>query len=279
MKSFSVCDYTLGDDAPFTLVAGPCVIESREILMKTAENLANLKEKHSIQVIFKSSYDKANRSSIDSFRGPGIQEGLKLLQEVRKQFNLPIFTDVHTPEQATIVGEVCDVLQIPAFLCRQTDLLVAAGNTGKFINVKKGQFLSAAEMESVVKKILSTGNEKIALTERGTFFGYQNLVVDFRNIFLMQQFGFPILFDATHSVQLPGGLGSESGGDRRFIPTLSKAALAAGVNGIFAETHPDPSQALCDGACQLPLKQLDELIPTWLALYEINHLKRNTVPC
>jgi 2-dehydro-3-deoxyphosphooctonate aldolase (KDO 8-P synthase) len=275
MKSVKICNASIGDSSPFTLVAGPCVIESRDVLCQAAEVLAELKQQFSIQVIFKSSYDKANRSSINSFRGPGIEEGLKLLEEVRDQFHLPIFTDVHSPEQATMAGEVCDVLQIPAFLCRQTDLLVAAGKTGKVVNVKKGQFLSANEMKSVVNKILSTNNDQITLTERGTLFGYQNLVVDFRNIDLMKELGFPILFDATHSVQLPGGLGSESGGDRRFIPTLSKAALASGVNGIYAETHPDPSGALCDAACQLPLQELRELIPIWIELFELNQ-KQNS---
>lgn len=270
MRSIHLNDYTIGGpSSPLTLVAGPCVIEDHSVMMAAAEFLAHLRANYPIQVIFKSSFDKANRSSIHSYRGPGLEKGLQLLEEIREQFDLPIFTDVHTPEQAKCAADVCDILQIPAFLCRQTDLLVACGETGRIINVKKGQFLSAAEMQSVINKILSTGNDQIILTERGTLFGYQNLVSDFRNIFLMQEMGYPVFYDTTHSVQLPGGLGTQSGGDRRFIPTLSKAALATGVQGIYAETHPNPVDALCDAACQLSLVQLGELVGQWIEIYQL----------
>ncbi|MCH9611464.1 MAG: 2-dehydro-3-deoxyphosphooctonate aldolase [Chlamydiales bacterium] len=251
------------------LVCGPCVIESEDATLFAAQFLKNLVGDR-CQLYFKSSFDKANRSSVDSYRGPGLKEGLRILQRVKEEFDLPIFTDVHTPEQAVAAAEVCDVIQIPAFLSRQTDLLVAAGQTDAIVNVKKGQFMAPWEMQNVVKKI---GSDKIWLTDRGTTFGYQNLVSDFRSIPIMQELGFPVLYDATHSVQLPAGEGNRSGGDRRFIPTLSKAAIAAGCDGIYAEAHPDPKNAKCDQACQLPFSWLETLLESWLKIHEA------TQPC
>lgn len=252
----------------FLVVSGPCVIENEAHTMRCAEFLAKLFEKSPFAFMFKASYDKANRSSIDAFRGPGIEEGLKILEKVRDTFEIPVFTDVHTPEEAWEAADVCAVLQIPAFLCRQTDLLVAAGNTGATINVKKGQFMAPWDMEHVVKKIVSTGNRNIMLTERGTSFGYNNLVSDMRAIPLMQKFGYPVLYDATHSVQLPGGLGDTSGGQREFIPTLSRAAIAAGCQGIFAESHPDPKSAKSDAASVIPLSDFPALVESWQRIYE-----------
>ncbi|MCH9609684.1 MAG: 2-dehydro-3-deoxyphosphooctonate aldolase [Chlamydiales bacterium] len=253
------------------IVSGPCVIESEKAAMEAAEWLVRFFESLPVSFIFKSSYDKANRSSISSFRGPGLEEGLKILEKVKTTYGVPIFTDVHSPQEAYEAAAVCDVIQIPAFLCRQTDLLVAAGKTGATVNIKKGQYMAPWDMEHVIGKITSTGNENIMLTERGTSFGYNNLVSDLRNIPLMQKFGYPVLFDATHSVQLPGGLGNQSGGDRQFIPTLSAAAIAAGCDGIYAETHPNPKAAKCDAACMLPFDQLSKLVDRWLALYEVSH--------
>lgn len=268
MKEIEVCEFVIGAGKPFTLVSGPCVIESEEIALRSAEQLKKLTDALPVQLIYKSSYDKANRSSIHSYRGPGLEEGLRILEKVKTRFEIPIFTDVHTPKEAAAAGEVCDVLQIPALLCRQTDLLVAAGKTQKPINVKKGQFMSPWDMKNVINKLSSTGNETILLTERGTSFGYQNLISDMRSIQIMQSFGFPVLFDATHSVQLPGALNDQSGGQREFIPLLARAALAAGTNGIYAEAHPEPSEALCDAACMLSMDTLGKELPLWLKLYE-----------
>jgi len=221
---------------------------------------------------FKASYDKANRSSIGSYRGPGLEVGLKILERVKKEIGIPIFTDVHTVEEATCASEVCDVIQIPAFLCRQTDLLIQAGKTGCMINVKKGQFMAPWDMKEVVKKIESTGNNKILLTDRGTSFGYNNLVSDFRGIPIMQKFGYPVFYDATHSVQLPGGLGNTSDGQREFIQVLSKAAIAAGCDGIYAETHPDPSLAKCDQKTQIPLEKLPAYLEAWRKIVDATRL-------
>jgi len=252
----------------FFVVSGPCVIESEAHAMNCAEFLTQLFEEKGIQFIFKASYDKANRSSIHSFRGPGIEEGLKILEKISETFSIPVFTDVHSPEEAREAAEVCDVIQIPAFLCRQTDLLIAAGNTGAIINVKKGQFMAPWDMKNVVEKLESTGNKNIVLTDRGTSFGYNNLVSDMRGIPLMQQLGYPVLYDATHSIQLPGGLGDHSGGQREFIPTLSRAALAAGANGIYAEAHPDPASAKCDAESVIPFSDLPELVDSWHRIYQ-----------
>ena len=231
----------------FFVIAGPCVIESRELALEVAGRLASMAQRLDLPLIFKSSFDKANRTSITSYRGLGMDEGLDILSEARKQSGLPIISDIHNPQQAAPAAEVLDVLQIPAFLCRQTDLLVAAGNTGKPVNVKKGQFLAPHDVGPLVQKVLDTGNRNIWLTERGASFGYNNLVVDMRSLIVMAQTGCPVVFDATHSVQLPGGLGQSSGGERRFVGTLARAAVAAGAHGVFLEVHPQPDKALCDG--------------------------------
>ena len=245
----------------FTLIAGPCVIESAEHCHFLAEQIRQVAG----DFIFKASFDKANRSSIHSYRGPGMKEGLAILASIRAK-GIPVLTDIHEAGQADAAAEAVDVLQIPAFLCRQTDLLVAAGRTGKCVNVKKGQFVSPADMRNVVEKIRSTGNNNIVLTERGSSFGYNNLVVDMRGLQVMSEMGVPVVFDATHSVQTPGGQGDKSGGNPEFIPTLARAATAAGVDGIFIETHENPAKALSDGANALPLGQLGSL---WYRLQKI----------
>lgn len=258
LKKIKLNDFEIGGDK-LTVLAGPCAIESKDILFKTAEKLKEITQNLDINFIFKSSYDKANRSSINSFRGPGMEKGLELLQEVKTTFNVPIVTDIHDSSQAQEAAKAADVLQIPAFLCRQTDLLVAAAKTGKIINIKKGQFLAPSQMESIAKKVLESGNDKITLTDRGVSFGYNNLVSDMRAIPIMQEMGYPVIFDATHSVQLPGGAGECSSGERKFVATLAKAAVAAGVNGLFFEVHPNPDSALCDGANMIDFKQAEEL--------------------
>ncbi len=244
---------------PF-LIAGPCVIESEQLVMETAGRIAELTKALGIPYVFKSSFDKANRTSIHSFRGPGLEKGLAVLKRVRDELGLPVLTDVHTEEQATEAGRVVDVLQIPAFLCRQTDLLIAAAKTGKVVNVKKGQFLSPTEIGNAVKKIDECGNRRIVLTERGSSFGYNNLVVDMRSFPIMRNFGYPVVFDATHSVQLPGGGGTKSSGQREFVEPLACAAAGAGVDGFFMEVHPNPDEALSDGPNMVPLHQLKALL-------------------
>jgi len=243
------------------VIAGPCVIEDRETVFEVAEavkELQTLFPEHTF--IFKASFDKANRSSLSSYRGPGIEKGLEILKEVKEEFNLPITTDIHEPWQAEKVAEVVDVIQIPAFLCRQTDLLVAAAKTGKTVNIKKGQFMAPWDMENAVEKVRKSGGKEVWTTERGTTFGYNNLVVDFRSISIMKRFSDRVIFDATHSVQKPGGLGKASGGDREFVPYLAKAAVAAGADGLFFETHPRPEKALSDGPNMVPLKEFKPLI-------------------
>lgn len=244
---------------PF-LIAGPCVIESEELALETAGRIAEITQSLGIPYVFKSSFDKANRTSIKSFRGPGLTKGLEILGKIKLQLGLPILTDVHTEEQATEAGKVVDVLQIPAFLCRQTDLLIAAANTGKVVNVKKGQFLSPIEMGNAVKKVEECGNKRIVLTERGSSFGYNNLVVDMRSFPILRSFGYPVVFDATHSVQLPGGGGTKSSGQRQFVEPLACAAAGAGVDGFFMEVHPNPDEALSDGPNMVPLHQLKSLL-------------------
>lgn len=253
---------------PLILISGPCVIESREHALGCAETLYRMTRKTAIEVVFKASYDKANRSSIHSFRGPGLEEGLRILQEVQSEFGLPVVTDVHSPEEALIAGGVCEMIQIPAFLCRQTDLIAAAGSTKAAVNVKKGQFLSPWEMKNVVEKLVSVGKRDILLTDRGTSFGYNNLVSDYRSIPIMQGFGYPVCFDASHSAQLPGGLGTSSGGQREFIPMLAKCAVAAGCNALFIEAHPDPQRAKSDAATVLSFETLESLLPIIERLYE-----------
>jgi len=244
----------------FFLIAGPCVIESREHVLFVADQLKKITAAHGVAFVFKASYDKANRTSIKSFRGPGIDEGLEMLREVREKVGVPILSDVHEPAHAGASGKVLDILQIPAFLSRQTDLIVAAANTGKIVNVKKGQFLAPWEMKNVVEKMREAGNERLLLTERGASFGYNNLVVDFRSFPIMQSFGVPVVFDVTHSLQLPGGQGQSSGGQPEYIPHLARAGVAAGVNGLFMEVHENPSKALSDGANALKLSLLPDLL-------------------
>ena len=253
------------------IIAGPCVIEKREVLFEIASELKKIKENENIEIIFKASYDKANRTSITSFRGPGKYEGLKYLKEIKDEFGLPIISDIHHPEDAEAVKDVLDIIQIPAFLCRQTDLVMAAANTGLIVNIKKGQFLSPWDVKNIIEKVKSTGNEKIVITERGSSFGYNNLVVDFRGIPIMKQFGVPVVFDATHSIQIPGGLGSSSGGDREMAPVLARSAVAAGADGVFMEIHPNPEEALCDGPNSIYLDKVESIIKKLIKIKEICH--------
>ncbi len=242
------------------IIAGPCVIESFDICFEVAQKLKKVCEKYGLIYIFKSSFDKANRTSITSFRGPGLEKGLEILEKIKNKLNIPITTDIHESWQAKEVKDIIDIIQIPAFLCRQTDLLIEAGKTGKIINIKKAQFLSGLDMKYPAEKVKSTGNNKILLTERGTMFGYGNLVVDFRNIIDMKQFGYPIVFDATHSVQKPGGLKGKSGGDRKYVPYLTLCANSCGTNGFFFEVHPCPDSALCDGPNMIDFKTFENII-------------------
>ncbi|ACO04267.1 MAG TPA: 3-deoxy-8-phosphooctulonate synthase [Persephonella sp.] len=252
----------------FTVIAGPCVIENEEVCFKVAETLSELQKRYpDIRFVFKSSFDKANRSSHESFRGRGMDYGLKVLEEVKSEFGLPVLTDIHESYQAEPVSEVVDIIQIPAFLCRQTDLLLSAAKTGREINVKKGQFLSPWDTKNIVEKLKFGGAKKFYLTERGVTFGYNNLVVDFRSLPVMRQFA-PVIYDATHSVQLPGGKGKSSGGQREFIYPLAKAAVSVGVDGLFFETHPDPDKALSDGPNQIPLSEFPEVIEKLISLRE-----------
>ena len=253
-------DISVGGESPLVFILGPCQIENRDHALFMAEKIAEVCEPSSSKFIFKSSFDKANRSSITSSRGIGIEEGLKILEEVKSTFRCPVITDVHTVPQCGLVAEVVDILQIPAFLSRQTDLLIAAGETGKPINVKKGQFLAPWEMANVAEKIASTGNRKILLCERGTSFGYNTLVNDFRGLEIMAETGYPIVFDATHSVQQPGGHGNSSGGERKFVAALARAACAVGVSAVFIETHQDPDNAPCDGPNMIDIANLQDII-------------------
>jgi 2-dehydro-3-deoxyphosphooctonate aldolase (KDO 8-P synthase) len=263
---------TIKEDGPFFVIAGPCVIEKEDTTLRVADFLKEISEKTDIPILFKTSYDKANRTSLDSYRGPGLKDGLNIIRKVKEKTGLAVLSDVHNIHEVSVAAEVLDIMQIPAFLCRQTDLLLAAGRTSIPVNIKKGQFLSPGEMEQAVKKILSTGNRNILLTERGSSFGYNNLVVDFRSIPIMKDFGFPVVFDATHSVQLPGGSGTSSGGQREFVEYLARAAVAAGANGVFLEVHPDPDSALCDGPNSLPLGQAEPLISLLKEIHGlINH--------
>ena len=250
------------------LFSGPCVIESEALCLKIARSLKRSCDALGITYVFKGSYDKANRTSGKSRRGPGIQDGLKILASVREKVGVPILTDIHTEEQATKAGEIVDILQVPAFLCRQTDIVVAAAKTGKIVNLKKGQFLSPAEMGQVVSKVSGIGNNKIVLTERGTSFGYNNLVADMRSIPIMKSLGYPVVFDATHSVQLPGGGGDRSSGQGDFAPILAKSALAAGANGLFIETHPEPAKSPSDGPNMIPLGQMNRTLKSMLRVFK-----------
>lgn len=241
-------------------ILGPCVMENQELLYQVAEKVAFIGQKFNVPVVFKSSFDKANRTSIHSYRGPGIEKGMEMLNNVKERFGLPVTTDIHEPHQAAIAAQVADILQIPAFLCRQTDLLVAAANTGKIVNVKKAQFLSGQDMFYPAQKVLEAGNKQIILTERGNMYGYNNLAVDFRNIYDMKQFGYPVCMDCTHSVQRPGGAGGKTGGDRTFVPMMALAAKAFGAMGYFMEAHPDPDNALSDGPNMVKLHELESVI-------------------
>jgi 2-dehydro-3-deoxyphosphooctonate aldolase (KDO 8-P synthase) len=261
-KRIRVGEFQIGGDLPLAVIAGPCVIESKESALQHATALKEKADRVGVPYIFKSSYDKANRSSVGSFRGPGLKKGLEILAEVKRQVGVPVLTDVHEIDQVGPVKEVADILQIPAFLCRQTDFVIAVGNSGKIVNVKKGQFLAPWDMRNVVEKILSTGNEQILVTERGVSFGYNNLVSDMRSLVVMRELGYPVVFDATHSLQLPGGLGNASDGERRYIPALARAGVAAGIDALFMEVHQDPDHALSDGPNSLDLKDFEKLLQT-----------------
>ncbi len=263
-------EITIGKGFPLVLISGPCVIENDEATFKIAQALKTLADKIGLQFIFKASYDKANRTSINAFRGPGIDEGLKILMQIKKTLGIQILSDVHSVHEVEKAAQVLDIIQIPAFLCRQTDLILEAARTQKTVNIKKGQFLAPMDMINTVEKVASMGNDRILITERGSSFGYNNLVVDFRSIEIMNRAtGFPIIFDATHSVQLPGGDGTKSGGQREFVPILSKAAVAAGVSGIFLEVHENPDIALCDGPNSIKLDNLYELLSDLKAIRDV----------
>ncbi len=267
VKSVTVGTHQVRAGGKFLIIAGPCVIESWETIFTTAKFLKDLSAKHDFNLVFKSSFDKANRTAVHGFRGPGLEKGLAMLADIKSKLGLPVLSDIHEVEQCAAAGAVLDVLQIPAFLCRQTDLLVAAAQTGKCVNIKKGQFLAPGDMKNAVKKVVDSGNENVMLTERGTTFGYNNLVVDFRGVPIMKETGYPVIYDATHSVQLPGGAGDASSGQRQYIPTLARAAVVAGVDGMFMEVHPNPDQAKSDAANQVPLANVEELISQVLKLY------------
>ncbi len=264
-----LCGFEVGPDQPLFLIAGPCVIESEALAMETASELKAMTARLGIPFIYKSSYDKANRSSADSFRGLGLEEGLRILQKVRTEIDVPVVTDVHEDTPMDEVADVVDVLQTPAFLSRQTNFIQRVARAGKPVNVKKGQFMAPADMQNVVDKMAAAGNEHVMLCERGASFGYNNLVTDMRGLAIMRSTGKPVVFDATHSVQLPGGQGTSSGGQREFVPVLARAAVAAGVSGVFMETHPDPANAPCDGPNAWPLPELESLLGTLIELDKV----------
>ncbi len=264
---------TIEENGPLFLIAGPCVVEDEETTSRVAAFLKETSDAMDLPVIFKTSYDKANRTSLDTYRGPGVDKGLEIIQRVKEETGLPVLSDVHEMAEIAKAAKVLDVIQIPAFLCRQTNLILSAARTGLPVNLKKGQFLSPWEMEPAIRKITSTGNRKVLITERGASFGYNNLVVDMRSIAIIKDFGFPVVFDATHSVQLPGGGGTRAGGQREFVEYLSRAAVAAGANGVFMEVHPNPDSALCDGPNSLPL---DQVRPLLAMLQKIHRLVRST---
>ena len=251
---------TIGGDAPLALIAGPCVIEDQSAILDTAAQIKQIATEAGVPFIFKSSFDKANRSSLTSYRGPGLNKGLEILAKIKSDLDLPLLTDVHTQEQAAVASEIVDIIQIPAFLCRQTDLLVAAANTMKPVNVKKGQFLAPLDIKNIIDKITQSGNDRLLITERGTSFGYNTLISDMRALPIMREFGCPVIFDATHSVQQPGGLGGASGGESRFVPALARSAVAVGCDAIFLEVHPDPKTAKSDGPNMVPISELKSLL-------------------
>lgn len=268
-KIINVKNLSVGQGRPLVFIAGPCVIETFESCLRLAERLKSIFQAKKAPFIFKASYDKANRTSINSYRGPGIKEGIKILADIKKRLDLPILSDVHCKEDIPIVSEVLDVIQIPAFLCRQTDLILAAAKTGKPVNIKKGQFLAPWDMKAVIEKICSTGNDQILLTERGASFGYNNLVSDMRSLVIMRAWGYPVIYDATHSVQLPGGQGTVSGGERNMVAPLARAAVAAGCDGMFLEVHETPEKALSDASTMLPIKDISSLIEQLLEIHGI----------
>jgi 2-dehydro-3-deoxyphosphooctonate aldolase (KDO 8-P synthase) len=259
-KPIKIDNFSIGQGHPLVLIAGPCVIEDYETTREIAAYLKEATDKLEMPLIFKASFDKANRTSVTAFRGPGLTEGLRVLGEIKKEFGLPILSDVHRISEISAAARVLDIIQIPAFLCRQTDVIVEVANSGRIVNIKKGQFLAPWDIVNVVEKITSTGNRRILITERGAMFGYNNLVVDFRGFMIMRQTGYPVIFDATHSVQLPGGAGKSSAGDREYAPMLARAAVAAGVDGVFMEVHTNPGKALCDGPNSLKLDTIDNLL-------------------
>ena len=260
VKTIKIKEFYIGNNAPLALIAGPCSIESEKLVMEVAKEIKHITDKLQIHYIFKASFDKANRTSIDSYRGLGIKEGLRILKKVKEELNLPVVTDIHLPEQADMVAKVVDIIQIPAFLSRQTDLLVAAAKTGKPLNIKKAQFLAPWDMKNVVNKCNFSGNDQIMLCERGTCFGYNNLIVDMTGLVEMKKLGYPIVFDATHSVQKPGGKGNSSGGNREYVEYLARAAVAIGIDALFMEVHPDPDNALSDGPNMVKLNQLEDIL-------------------
>ncbi|MDI6641658.1 MAG: 3-deoxy-8-phosphooctulonate synthase [Elusimicrobiota bacterium] len=272
MEIITIDKIKIGTGEPLVLIAGPCVIETEEITLKTAEEINKITTRLNMPFIFKSSYDKANRLSIDSYRGPGVKKGLKTLRKVKTELKIPLLVDVHLPQDVVEVASVADILQIPAFLCRQTDLAVACAKTDRVINIKKGQFLAPWDMKHIIEKIEKSGSKKILLTERGTSFGYNNLVCDMRSIPIMQSFGYPVIFDAGHSVQLPGAQGKSSGGMREMIFPLTRAAVACGCDGLFVEVHPEPEKALSDAQSMLPVDKLEELL---VQVKQISELVRN----
>jgi 2-dehydro-3-deoxyphosphooctonate aldolase (KDO 8-P synthase) len=265
-REIKVGSVKIGGNRPLVLIAGPCVIENEDATLRHAERLMTICNGLGMPLVFKASYDKANRTSINAFRGPGITEGLRILRKVKESLGVPVVSDIHSIEQVEPAAEVLDIIQIPAFLCRQTDLVVAVAKSGRVVNVKKGQFLAPWDMRNVVKKVEESGNKNLILTERGASFGYNNLVVDMRSFPTMRAFGVPVVFDATHSVQLPGGQGESSGGQREFVETLSRAAVATGIDGLFMEVHEDPDKALCDGPNSIPLADLPALLKKLMAI-------------
>ena len=259
-REISIANTKLGGNNPLYIIAGPCVIESEDIAFYTAEQLKVICSQVGLSLLFKSSYDKANRTSLSSFRGPGLEKGLQIFSDVRSRFGIPVISDVHSIDEVKPASEVLDAFQIPAFLCRQTDLVLSASHTGKPVNIKKGQFLAPWDVKNIIDKFISTGNRNLFITERGASFGYNNLVVDFRGLPIMRAFGYPVIFDVTHSLQLPGGLGSSSGGQKEFAEPLARAAVAAGVDGLFMEVHPDPDKALCDGPNMIPIDAVPDFL-------------------
>ncbi|HKA32759.1 MAG TPA: 3-deoxy-8-phosphooctulonate synthase [Candidatus Binatia bacterium] len=259
-KTVKLGGFEIGGGKPLALIAGPCVIESADSALRHAAALKQIADRVGVPLVFKSSYDKANRTSLESFRGPGIDEGLKILSKVRREIGVPVLTDVHEIDQIAAAADAVDVLQIPAFLCRQTDFVLAVGRSGKVVNIKKGQFLAPWDVKNVVEKVVSTGNEQVTVTERGASFGYNNLVSDMRSLVVLADIGYPVVFDATHSLQQPGGLGKASGGERRYIPALARAAAAVGIDALFMEVHEDPDRALSDGPNSLALADLENLL-------------------